>query len=140
MSHRSGSLVGFALRFVLSTFLSAATILILGAPAKADSVALAELGQLDMFSSIANSPTAASLNLNYNYFGSQIAIDGSSSPHHLWVADQANNRVLGFKNAAALSNGQAADLVVGQPDFQLTGIDDYLSRPAGVAVDSAGNL
>jgi hypothetical protein len=49
MSHRSGSLVGFALRFVLSTFLSAATILILGAPAKADSVALAELGQLDMF-------------------------------------------------------------------------------------------
>ena len=140
MSHRSGSLVGFALRFVLSTFLSAATILILGAPAKADSVALAELGQLDMFSSIANSPTAASLNLNYNYFGSQIAIDGSSSPHHLWVADQANNRVLGFKNAAALSNGQAADLVVGQPDFQLTGVDDYLSRPAGVAVDSAGNL
>ena len=140
MSHRSGSILGFALRSVLSTLLAVGIVLFLRGPASADSVAVAELGQLDMFSSIANSPTAASMYLNYNYFGSQIAVDNSSSPHHLWVADQANNRVLGFRNAAALTSGQAADLVVGQPNFQLTAYDDYLNRPAGVAVDSAGNL
>jgi sugar lactone lactonase YvrE len=141
MSHRSGSILGFAARFVLSTFLAVGIVLFLRGPANADSVALAELGQLDMFSSIANSPTAASMNLYYGYFGNQIAVDGSSSPHHLWVADGANNRVLGFRNAAALSNGQTADLVIGQPNFQNTGCNDYyLCRPAGVAVDSAGNL
>jgi sugar lactone lactonase YvrE len=140
MSHRSGSILGFALRFALSTLLAVGIVLFLRGPANADSVAVAELGQPDMFSSMPNSPTAASMNLNYNYFGSQIAVDGSSSPHHLWVADQANNRILGFRNAAALTSGQAADLVVGQPNFQLTAYDDYLNRPTGVAVDSAGNL
>ena len=141
MSHRSGSILGFALRFVLSTLLAVGIVLFLHGPANADSVAVAELGQLDMFSSIANSPTAASMYLSqYYYYGSQIAVDGSSSPHHLWVVDTGNNRILGFRNAAALSNGQAADLVVGQPDFQLTGCDDNLCRPSGVAVDSTGNL
>ena len=140
MSHRSVSLLGFAARVVLSSFFALGILLFLRVPANADSVAVSELGQLDMFSSIANSPTAASMNLYFNFVGGQVAIDGSSSPHHLWVADPANNRVLGYRNAAALSNGQAADLVVGQPNFQLTGCDYNLCRPTGVAVDSAGNL
>ena len=140
MSHRSGSILEFAARLVFSTLLAAGIVLMLRGPASADSVSLAELGQLDMFSAIANSPTASSLNLVQNAWGSQIAIDSSSSPQHLWVVDQGNSRILGFRNAAALSNGQAADLVVGQFDFQMTGYDDYLERPAGLAVDSAGNL
>ena len=144
MSHRSGWILGFALRFVLSTLLAVGILLFLHTAANADSVAVAELGQLDMFSNIANSPTAASMSLFFSFVGGQVAIDGSSSPHHLWVADPSNNRVMGYRNAAALSNGQAADLVVGQPNFQLTGCDtsnsSFLCRPTGVAADSAGNL
>ncbi len=140
MSHRSGSILGFAARVVLSSFLAVGILLFLHTAANADSVAVAELGQPDMFSNIANSPTAASMNLYFSIVGSQVAIDGSSSPHHLWVTDPLNNRVLGYRNAAALSNGQAADLVIGQPNFQLTGCDYNLCRPTGVAVDSAGNL
>ena len=141
MSHRSGSILGFAARVVFSTLLAVGIVLFLRAPANADSVAIAELGQLDMFSLIANSPTAASMYLNYSAaVGSQIAIDSSSSPHHLWVADIQNNRVLGYRNAAALSSGQAADLVVGEPNFQDDGSTYYFNRPTGVAVDSGGNL
>jgi streptogramin lyase len=35
----------------------------------------------------------------------------------LWVSDLLNNRVLGFRNAAAKNNGAAADLALGQPNF-----------------------
>jgi uncharacterized protein (TIGR03437 family) len=77
-----------------------------------------------------------------------VAIDPTASPAALYVSDTGNNRVLGFRNAAAFANGQKADLVIGQPDFvttlaagpangtQTTG----LSSPEGITVDSAGNL
>ena len=82
-----------------------------------------------------------------------IAVDTSSSPPHLYVADTANNRVLGWKNAtsALLNNGQAPDLVVGQPNFYTTiaGTNAILlasntwgglNGPTGLAVDPQGNL
>ena len=78
-----------------------------------------------------------------------VALDTSTSPAGLYVADTLNNRVLGFRNAAQFSNGQHADIVIGQPDFfttnaagpnrgtaSATGLD----TPVGLAVDAQGNL
>jgi uncharacterized protein (TIGR03437 family) len=78
-----------------------------------------------------------------------IALDTSVSPNILYVADTGNNRVLAWKNAAGFTNGQKADLVIGQ----LTGQDFYhtlalgpgttfqagLAAPSGLAV-SGGDL
>ena len=69
-----------------------------------------------------------------------IAVDDAG---HLWVADQENNRVLRFDNAASRPNGAAADGVLGQPDF--TTSRDTISRssldvPRGLVVDTQGRL
>jgi uncharacterized protein (TIGR03437 family) len=78
-------------------------------------------------------------------------LDLSATPPHLYVADTANNRVLGFKDFTSLANGQVADLVIGQPDLFHTTLNyptnvgttpnaQGLNSPTSVAVDSAGNL
>ncbi len=76
-----------------------------------------------------------------------IALDTSASPPRLYVADTANNRVLGFRSAVGFKNGQAADIVVGQPDFLTTSAQGPtgsratgLNAPTALAVDSSGNL
>jgi len=76
-----------------------------------------------------------------------IALDGNGNSAHLYVADTRNNRVLGYRDAAAFSNGAAADLVVGQQNFCSTACNAggkagaaTLCSPSGVAVDSEGNL
>ncbi|MBL8178685.1 MAG: hypothetical protein JNK48_28685 [Bryobacterales bacterium] len=76
-----------------------------------------------------------------------VAVDTSTNPPALYVADTGNNRVLGWRNASALSNGQAADIVVGQRDFNSTlsqgpntTLTVGLSSPVAVAVDPQGNL
>jgi sugar lactone lactonase YvrE len=75
-----------------------------------------------------------------------VAVD---SLDHVYVADQFNNRVLGWRNAGALATGQPADLVIGQRDFKSYMVNEgglnsptaeTLSWPAGVNVDGAGNL
>ena len=78
-----------------------------------------------------------------------IALDTTLTPPALYVSDTFNNRVLGFRNAASFSNGQKADIVIGQADFltstaqgprggttRATG----LALPFGLAVDPKGNL
>lgn len=82
------------------------------------------------------------------YFPQSIALDTSVSPARLYIADTLNNRVLGFKNASSFSNGQKADLVLGQPDFRTTFAQGPgrtsrttgFTDPTGLAVDAAGNL
>ena len=77
-----------------------------------------------------------------------VAIDSSATPNHIYVADQDNDRVLGWRDAASFTNGQAADLVIGQPDFLTSFCNGAsgavsagsLCAPAGVAVDGSGNL
>jgi uncharacterized protein (TIGR03437 family) len=76
-----------------------------------------------------------------------IALDTTSSPAILYVSDTGNNRVLAWKNATAFSNGQKADLVIGQADLfstnpqgPSTAFSAGLTTPTGVAVDSKGNL
>jgi sugar lactone lactonase YvrE len=75
-----------------------------------------------------------------------VAIDTSVSPNHLYVADWANNRVLGFQTSAFVNNGTGAILFFGE--HNPGAINDYLSgtsastlfHPSGVAVDSHGNV
>jgi DNA-binding beta-propeller fold protein YncE len=74
-----------------------------------------------------------------------LAVDLSSSPLRLYVADTLNNRVLGWRDAGGFANGATADLVIGQPDFFSTSPDSPnaalgLWQPSGVAVDALGNL
>ena len=79
-----------------------------------------------------------------------IALDTTVSPPHLYVADTGNNRVLGWANAASFSNGQIADIVIGQPDLVTTfpagprqgqtPRQTGLYSPVGLAVDAGGNL
>jgi len=101
------------------------------------------------------------------YFGSNIggisgdagvAVDQSSNPPHLYISDPNNNRVLGFIDARKAGLGNAADLVVGQPDkfsslcnnggaassatqsLPSQPTQTSLCYPTGVAVDASGNL
>src|ERR1700735_2528403 len=92
------------------------------------------LGQTDLVHSSANYITASTMN---NPDG--VAVDKSSTPHHLYVADTSNDRVLGWNNAASYTDGQPADWVAGQADFQSSG-NNGLNAPQGVGVDGHGNL
>ena len=95
-----------------------------------------------------NNPGAASLDSP-----SQMAVDLTSTPEHLYVVDGSNNRILGWNDATSFVNGQNADIEIGQPDFHTTLCNsgtgyagrrgpgpDSLCLPGGVAVDSSGNL
>ena len=77
-----------------------------------------------------------------------VALDLNTNPPGLYIADTGNNRVLGFRNATSFSNGQKADIVIGQVDFQSTlpqgpgngRRNSGLSVPFGLAVDAQSNL
>jgi len=76
-----------------------------------------------------------------------IALDTTVSPPILYVSDLLNNRVLGWRNASAFTNGAKADFFIGQRDFFSTfrggpgtSVSSGLFRPTGLAVDSSGNL
>ena len=47
----------------------------------------------------------------------KIVVDYSKEPYALYVSDTGNNRVLVWKDAARFRSGDAADLVIGQPDL-----------------------
>jgi FG-GAP-like repeat/NHL repeat len=103
--------------------------------AQLDTTADAVLGQPD-FTTNASGHSATTLNAAYN-----LGTDPGSG--RLFVADTNNNRVLSWPSSAAFTNGQAADLVLGQADFtantsacSATG----MNAPAGIAVDEFGNV
>jgi sugar lactone lactonase YvrE len=61
----------------------------------------------------------------------------------LYVSDRDNNRVLRFDNAAALSNGANASVVLGQPDFVSRGLDvlaTKLNDPSGLSISADDTL
>jgi sugar lactone lactonase YvrE len=67
-----------------------------------------------------------------------LAVDPAGN---LYVASLADNRVLVFR--PPFSNGMAAAMVIGQPDFASVGNgggSDGMSTPVGIACDTAGNL
>jgi uncharacterized protein (TIGR03437 family) len=70
-----------------------------------------------------------------------IALDTSASPPIVYVADTGNNRVMAWKNATGFSNGQPADLIIGQPDRFTTAASgpgttftSGMNAPIGLAV------
>ncbi|BDC52574.1 hypothetical protein F183_A48890 [Bryobacterales bacterium F-183] len=80
-----------------------------------------------------------------------IAVDFTSDPPPLYIADSGNNRVLGFRDARNVRVGDLPDLVIGQMDFERstlnysTGdpnavLERGFNAPGGVAVDPDGNL
>lgn len=76
-----------------------------------------------------------------------ITVDTSSSPSIVYVADTRNNRVLAWRNAAAIGKGDRADKVIGQRDFLSTSargpgtdLSTGLNFPLALAVDKRGNL
>ena len=78
-----------------------------------------------------------------------VALDLSSKPIHLYIADTGNNRVLGWRDATTFANGATADIVVGQNDLLSTlpqgpgkagRTSSGLASPVGIVVDSSGNL
>lgn len=61
----------------------------------------------------------------------------------VFVVELNNNRVLRFASAASLTNGSAAEAVLGQPDFATTTsavTQSKMSNPADVSIDAAGRL
>ena len=109
--------------------------------ASLDTTADHVLGQTLFTTALANNGglNASGLTIPYG-----VAVDARTG--RLYVADQNNNRVLSWPNAAALANHQAADLVIGQPGFTTNTANNgglgkaSLNGPRGVAVDAQGNL
>jgi hypothetical protein len=96
------------------------------------------LGQIDFVKNQMNFVDAIGMNAPAG-----VAIDKANG--HVIVADSQNNRVMGWKSASAFASGGAADLVIGQPDFNSSGCNQNapapdatrLCRPIGVAFDVA---
>lgn len=83
--------------------------------------------------------------------GPNAALDYTSSPPRLYIADAANHRVLGWADARRLALGAKADIVIGQVDFYRSLVnspnndparpsDTGLYTPVAVAVDKEGHL
>jgi len=124
-------------------------------PGGLTSTAQRVIGQLDFPDNAPNLTEGKEFNLAGASLTSAISgsaiLDVNSTPHHLYVADSGNNRILGFNDFQHALAGQKADIVIGQPDFSRTTINypsgdpaapnqQGLSGPTGLALDSAGNL
>jgi sugar lactone lactonase YvrE len=97
------------------------------------------LGQPDFTS---NSATTTQTGL---YVPSCVGIDHTTGK--VFVADTYNHRVLRFASVTALSNGAAAEAVLGQADFSHSSPNrggsvaaNTMFKPLGLSVDSAGRL
>lgn len=111
------------------------------------------IGQLDFPYNAANLVAGKEFDFSgaANSVSGSAILDYSSTPPHLYVSDTLNNRVLGFKDFTHMQNGQAADIVIGQPDLFHTSVNypandptkpnaQGLDGPTSLVVDSAGNL
>ncbi|MDO8431454.1 MAG: choice-of-anchor D domain-containing protein [Candidatus Binatus sp.] len=98
--------------------------------------ATAALGQIDLTNIAMNFVDATGVTGPHG-----VAIDLAND--HVIVADTGNNRVLGWASATAFARGGAADLVIGQTDFNSYACNqnapapdaDRLCMPIAVAVD-----
>jgi uncharacterized protein (TIGR03437 family) len=105
-----------------------------------------EFGQSTLFNPVeSNAPNLVEGRELFSPSG--IAFDASVTPPHVYVVDTANNRVLGWSNANSVSQGNFADLVIGQTDMFSTSfggpgtnLSTGLISPTGIAVDSSGNV
>ena len=109
------------------------------------------LGQLNFSLFAPNLVEGREFSLSGSGVTGSIVIDRNSNPPHLYVADTANNRVLGFADFNSANSGSYADLVIGQQNFFSTAYNNIsndpqsptqtgLNRPTSLALDAAGNL
>jgi sugar lactone lactonase YvrE len=98
------------------------------------------LGQPDFDSNAPN--RGGGVAANTLYYPRGLAMDAAG---YLYVADDANNRVLRY--SPPFSNGMDADVALGQenltsgePNRGLFADKNTLNRPKGIAIDEAGNL
>ena len=103
------------------------------APFSTGEAASLVIGQPD-FTSLSPATTSTGLNTP-----NDLAFDSSGN---LWVVDSSNNRVVEYE--APFSTGEAASLVLGQPNFTSNSFNvtsaSNLNSPYGLAFDSSGNL
>ena len=131
MKSRSFLVVSLILAFSL-LLVSPASALFLPSTGQAATLVL---GQPD-FASSASASTQA------GFLGPEgVAVDPTSGK--VFVLDTFNSRVLRFKSVSALTNGAAAEAVLGQPNFASS--DSHLSQdgmhwPDGLVVDASGRL
>ena len=137
---------GFARPELMIAFaIIAAALAVPSIAMQGDTIADRVLGQIDLAHNGLNLIDATGM-----WRPQAVAIDSSVTPNRLYVSDNGNSRILGYKSVAAFVNGGAADLVIGQPNLVSgTSNTDFgcvspsansLCDPVGVAVDSAGNL
>src|ERR1700722_4429746 len=108
-----------------------------------DTIADRVLGQVDFVHSGLNLIDSSGM-----WNPQSVAIDVSVTPNRLYISDNTNSRVLGYKNVATFVSGGAAVLGLGQPDFTSGACDQFdanptansLCFPSGIAVDASGNL
>jgi hypothetical protein len=100
------------------------------------------LGQPDFNTSNLPNQGGAAPTANTLYYPRGLALDPAGS---LWVADDNNNRVLGF--GAPFTSNMNASVVIGQASYTSGdpngggNASEYtLHRPKGLAMDAAGNL
>jgi NHL repeat/Secretion system C-terminal sorting domain len=62
----------------------------------------------------------------------------------VFVCDLVNNRILRYPSSAAMTDGAAAEAVLGQANFTSNdgnaGTGSVLNEPTGIAIDASGNL
>ena len=110
-------------------------------PNQSGAAANAVAGQKDFAQNAVNTPAAQSL-----YGPAGLAVNAAGG--RIYVVDANNNRVLWWNSSAAFVNRQAADGVLGQPDFTsvlanrgaAVPASNTLNGPSGAAVDAAGDL
>jgi sugar lactone lactonase YvrE len=119
-------------------------LLIIDRPEAIGPSAQAVVGQVDFTHGVPNRGRADSL-----AGPAAVALDRRpGGPIHVYVADFANNRVLGWYDLSALKSGQAADLALGQPDLNAGHCNagkplptaQTLCWPRSLAVDDNGDL
>ena len=125
---------------------------VMGFPQSAFSTADRLLGQLDFQYRSPNITKQKGFNFSSSAGSiAGVAVDYTSDPPRLYVADTGNNRVLAFRDARDVRFGDLPDLVIGQSDFNRNSINFIsgdpnvviergFNTPAGVAVDPQGNL
>ena len=115
---------------ILALILTVLAAMIAGLPVLANQTADFVLGQFDLVHNGPNIVGAVNTGGTIKTAGvngpNGIAISGGGA---VYVADTANSRVLVFSSAAALTNGQAASMVIGQPDGSSSQCNRGLAAP-----------
>jgi uncharacterized protein (TIGR03437 family) len=125
---------------------------VVGIPQNAQGAADRLLGQIDFEFRGPNivKPNGFNFNSAIGTVGG-VAVDFTSDPPRMYVADTGNHRVLGFRDARNVRSGDVPDLVIGQSDYYHSSLnygsgdpnlvlERGFNTPAGVAVDPNGNL